>query len=153
MYLLSVILLLFVLPTGFVLGEKLLFASALGWMPLIGKWFVFWAVGVRLLLAGLTQVSRPEFTAKRIFEIEDSSVWPIVREVGFGNISMAVLGLASLWNASWVVPAALVGGLYYGLAGLVHVARGGGNPKEQTAMVTDLAMFLVLAAFVIWSLA
>ena len=41
MYLLSILLLLVVLPIAFVPGEKLLFASALGWIPLIGKWFVF----------------------------------------------------------------------------------------------------------------
>jgi hypothetical protein len=29
-------------------------------MPLVGRWFVFWAVGARLLLAGLMQVARPE---------------------------------------------------------------------------------------------
>lgn len=80
-------------------------------------------------------------------------VWPLVREVGFGNISMGVLGIASLFFVGWAVPAALVGGLYYGLAGLVHVARKGGNAIEQTAMITDLLMFLVLGSFVVWSLA
>jgi hypothetical protein len=55
-------------------------------------------------------------------------------------------------NIRPVVPAALVGGLYNGLAGLVHVVRSGGNPMEQTAN-GHLVMFLVLATFVIWSLA
>jgi hypothetical protein len=86
-------------------------------MPLMGRWFVFWAVGVRLLLSGVIQVVRPDFTSKRIFEIEDPRVFGIVREVGFGNIAIGTIGLASLINIGWVVPSAVAGGLYYGLAG------------------------------------
>ena len=36
-------------------------------VALIGKWFVFWAVGVRLLLASSRQVAQPAFTAQTIF--------------------------------------------------------------------------------------
>ena len=34
-----------------------------GLMPLVGKWFVFWAVGARLFIAGIRQVIQPAFTA------------------------------------------------------------------------------------------
>jgi diacylglycerol kinase len=46
------------------------------------------------------------------------------------------------------VPAAIVGGLFYGLAGLGHVVRKERNFKEQAALVSDVAIFLVLAVFV-----
>jgi hypothetical protein len=46
-----------------------------------------------------------------------------------------------------VVPAAVVGGLYYGLAGLGHLFRRG-NLKEQFALWSDLAIFALLAVFV-----
>jgi hypothetical protein len=61
---------------------------------------------------------------------------------------MGTLGLLSLAHASWVVPAAIVGGLYCGLAGLGHLVREGRNFKEQTALVSDLLIFLLLAGFV-----
>jgi len=48
-----------------------------------------------------------------------------------------------------MVPAAIVGGLYYGLAGLGHVARKGRNLNEQTALVSDLLVFILLCAFVV----
>jgi len=152
MYSAAVLLLLFVLPTASVLAEKLVFQSAAGWMPLVGRWFVFWAVGVRLFMAGVMQVARPDFTSQRIFEIKDPTVFGIVREVGFGNLAMGTIGLASLIYTGWVVPAAVAGGLYYGLAGVGHHVRGGGNFLERTAMISDYLIFALLAAFVAWSL-
>jgi hypothetical protein len=51
-----------------------------------------------------------------------------------------------------VVPAAIVGGLYYGLAGIGHVMRGERKIKEQIALVSDLAIFVFLAIFVLFQL-
>jgi hypothetical protein len=116
-------------------------------MWLVGKWFVFWGCGARLFLAGLMQTMRPEFTSKSIFEIEAPAAYAIVREVGFANLAMGLLSLLSLAKPSWVIPAAIVGGLYYGLAGLGHLFRHG-NLKERVALWTDLGMFVILAIFV-----
>lgn len=55
-----------VFPIGFILGERFLFRTAVDILPLIGKWFVFWTVGVRLFTAGLRQIWRPQFTAQKI---------------------------------------------------------------------------------------
>ena len=147
MYLVSIILLLFVLPTACVVVD-VLWAGGADLLLLIGKWFVFWAVGVRLFIAGLRQVVQPRFTSESIFESKDPAAFAIVREVGFGNLSMGTLGLASLAKSGFLVPAALVGGLYYGLAGAGHLLRGGRNFAGQTAMISDLFMFVVLAVFV-----
>lgn len=149
MYLAAIVLLMLVLPVGSVLVEGLTQASA-GWLVLIGKWFVFWAVGVRLLLAGLMQTLRPQFTAERIFDVQAPAAHDMVREIGFGNIAMGTIGALSLWLSGWLLPAAVAGGLYYGLAGLGHVARGGGNAMERVAMVSDFFIFAVLALFVAW---
>jgi uncharacterized protein DUF6790 len=148
MYLISIILLMFVLPLLSVAAEAPMLPDAAALMALVGKWFTFWAVGVRLFLAGMTQVFRPQFTAESIFDLKDPGALGIVREVGFANLAMGTLGLLSLANASWVLPAAIVGGFYYGLAGLGHIVRKNRNFKEQTALVADLLIFLLLAAFV-----
>jgi hypothetical protein len=152
MHFAAVLLLMFVLPSASVLAEKLIFQSTTGWMFLVGRWFVFWAVGARLLLTGVMQLVRPDFTSKRIFDIEHPSVFAIVREVGFGNIAIATIGLASLIYMSWVLPAAVAGGLFYGLAGVGHQLRGGGNLLERTAMISDYLIFALLAVFAAWSL-
>jgi hypothetical protein len=71
-----------------------------------------------------------------------------VREIGFGNLAIGTLGLASLAKPGWVLPAALAGGLYYGLAGIGHILRTPLNLMEQIALVSDLAIFALLAVFV-----
>lgn len=148
MYLLSIVLLLGVFPVVSVAVDALAFHGAADLVGTVGRWFVFWAVGVRLLVAGLRQVAQPQFTAVTIFEIKEPAAAAIVCEVGFANLAMGTLGLASFAIPAWVVPAALVGGLYYGLAGLGHLARPQRNTHEQVALVSDLLIFVLLAAFV-----
>ena len=92
MYTLMIVLLMFVFPIASILAEVFLFRSASAIMPLIGKWFVFWPVGVRLFTAGLSQVLRPQFTTEKILRIKDSNQFIIVQELGFANLSMGILG-------------------------------------------------------------
>jgi hypothetical protein len=106
-------------------------------------------VGVRLFLAGIRQVLQPSFTAVEIFEIHEPKALKIVRELGSANLSMGFLGLCSLWHKEWLIPATIVGGLYYGLAGLGHVPQPRKNAKEYTAMISDGFAFLVLWAFIL----
>jgi hypothetical protein len=149
MYLASIVLLMLVLPAAGVIVEALWFGSAADVMLLVGKWFVFWAVGVRLFIAGVRQVAQPQFTAESIFEIKDRAAFGIVRELGFANLSTGTLGLASLAVPAWVVPAAVVGGLFYGLAAAGHAFRGKRNFNEQTALISDIFAFVILAVFVV----
>ncbi len=146
MYVASIILLLFVLPAGSVVIEAFWRGGA-DLMPLVGKWFVFWGVGVRLFLAGIRQVAQPQFTAVDIFAIKDRAALAIVREIGFGNLAMGTLGLLTLARPAWLIPAAIVGGLYYGLAGVGHLLRGERNFAENAALVSDFFIFVVLAVF------
>ena len=146
MYFISLLLLLLVIPATSVAIEAMHVGAGADIMGLVGKWFVFWACGVRLFVAGIMQTMHPEFTAKSIFEIDAPAARAIVREVGFGNLAMGTLGLATILEPSWAVPAAIVC-FYYGLAGFGHVFRRG-NLKEQVALWSDLAIFLLLAVFV-----
>ena len=150
MYLLSVVLLLAILPAGSVIVEVVRAPHAAILMALIGKWYVFWAGGVRLCLAGIRQLSRPRFTAVEIFDLDNVKAFAIVREVGFANFAMGTLALSTLFRAAWLLPAAIVGGLYYGLAGLGHGLREGRSPHETVAMISDGFAFLVLLAVVVY---
>ena len=148
MYLASIVLLMLVLPAAGVIAEALWFGTAADVMPLVAKWFVFWAVGVRLFIAGVRQVAQPQFTAESIFEIKDRAAFAMVGELGFANLSTGTLGLANLAVPAWVAPAAIVGGLFYGLAAAGHAFRGKRNFKEQTALISaDIFAFVILAVF------
>src|SRR5271166_4609900 len=59
MYLVSVILLLLVFPAASVAVELAWSPHGARIMPLIGRWYVFWAGGIRLFIAGLRQVLQP----------------------------------------------------------------------------------------------
>ena len=114
-YIVIVGLTMFVLPAGSILVEWSLDQSSLLW--LIGKWFVFWAVGVRLLLAGARQYFQPAFTARDILGIDSSGVFVLVRELGGANAAAGVIGLASIILPIFVLPSAIGSGIFYFVAG------------------------------------
>ena len=145
MYLLANALFLLILPLASVLIELEAWHSPWGGGALVAKWFVFWAVGGRVFTAGLRQAIQPRFTARDIFAIQDPKALILVQELGFANLATGTLGIAALFKPSWVGPAALVGGLFYGLAGMRHLGKSGKNRLETTATVTDLYAFVVLA--------
>lgn len=108
----------------------------------IGIWFVFWAVGIRLLIAGIRQISKPAFTAS-IFSISSSESYPIIRELGFANVTMGITASLSLFYTSFYVPGLLLGLLYFGLAGFMHVSKKAASFNEGVALVSDLYVFIV----------
>ena len=149
MYLFALVLFMLVLPVGSIAAELFLLRSSSGVIVLIGKWFVFWAVGARQLLAGVRQTIRPELTSDAIFGIKGRKPFPIVQELGFANLSMGALGLASIASQGLVHASATVSGLFFGLAGIRHLLREKKTSAQQIATVSDLGLFAVLVCYLI----
>ena len=147
MYRSAIIVLMGVLPVASIAIDFLARHGDADLRLLIGKWFVFWAVGVRLILAGARQLTGPSFAAETIFGVRDKAALPIVQELGMGNLSIGLLGALALVHAGWIVPAAIAGTLFYGLAGINHLLRSGRNAHQNMAMVSDLIAFVVLAGY------
>jgi hypothetical protein len=150
MYLIVVAVSMFLAPLVSVAAEYWSSAATFDLLGAAGKWLTFWAVGVRLFLTGINQAFRPGFTARGIFGVEDPRALGLAREIGFGNVAIGALGLASLPRPEWTIPAAAAGGIFYGLAGFMHVAKPERNAKEGIALVSDLLVFAVLAAFIVF---
>ena len=148
MYLLAVALLMFVFPLLSVVVEVVLKNNHAAPVALVAMWFIFWAIGVRLFTAGLRQIIKPGLTAEGILGIKDKASWPLVRELGFANVSMGLAGIISLWQPDWRPAVALVGGLFLLLAGLEHLAKKK-NFEENVAMYSDLAIGKVMAVYLI----
>jgi hypothetical protein len=146
-YLATVILLMAVFPIGSIGADHFYFHNAAPPMLLVGKWFVFWAVGVRLFAAGLRQYFQPRFTAEQIFHITSADALPLVRELGVANFATGIAGIASLAKPSFVLPVAIIAGIFYGVAGIRHAAEKGKSRNENIAMISDLFAFLVFAAY------
>ena len=113
------------------------------------KWFVFFGIGCRLGSAGLKQIIRPQFTAQEIFKMTTKEAVPIVREIGLANICFAFIAVLSLFIPGFRMPAAVAGGMYFGLAGLLHVFKKRESRSEVFAMVSDLFIFAVLAVLLL----
>jgi hypothetical protein len=149
MYVPMVVALMLVVPLSFVAGQLLLnqhgMLTVVTIIPIIAKWYVFWAVGVRLGLAGLRQIIQPRYTAETILGMKSGESLLLVRELGIANTALGSLGLATFFAPSWLLPAALAGAIFYAIAGINHVLHQPRNKLQNVAMVSDLFAGLVLA--------
>ena len=147
MYGAMILLTMAILPIGSILIEAKVGGGSATSLPLIGKWFVFWVVGVRLFIAGVSQAMNPGYTAA-LLDVKETTSFITIQELGFANIAMGTLGLLALFNPHWVTPGAVAGGLFLGLAGVRHVLKGERSGKENIAMISDLAAAAVLVYYV-----
>jgi hypothetical protein len=146
MYVVIVVSFAIVLPVVSVLTDH--FSTGTAIPLLLAKWLVFWAVGGRLFSAGIRQVSNPRYTAEVILGLKTKEPWIVVRELGFANIAIGTIGLASLAFNAWRAPAAVAGCLYYGCAGVQHVFSKHRTRLETVAMISDLYLCAALACAV-----
>jgi hypothetical protein len=135
MYLFVVVALMFVLPIGSVVADIVLQGTPLS-LALVGKWFVFWSVGVRLLSAGIKQVLQPDYTARVVFGFKGGEALLVIRELGFANVAIGSVGVATLFFPAWMPAAALVGAVFFGLTGVNHVLQAHRGRVESIAMVS-----------------
>ncbi len=150
-YLIMNMLFLFILPIICIVVEILIEKESPDWM-LIGKWFIFWAVGIRLFTAGIRQSSNPEFTATSILHMKTAESFVIIRELGFANIALGVMGILSVINNNWRILAAVIGGIFFGLAGIQHLFKKPDSRNEFIAMCYDMAVFLVIVFYLLFTL-
>ena len=141
-----IVLLMLILPAVSI-GLDYNYHQTLSLFLLMGKWVVFWSIGFRLLLAGLRQTAKPEFTAKQIFNLDGNDSLVVIRELGFANICFGSLAIISIFIPFWRSAAAFCGGLYMGIAGIYHIIKKPSGLNEIIAMVSDLFVFVVLAIY------
>ncbi len=144
MYASMVVALMLVVPIGCTLYEVLHFNHGAFAFSILLKWLVFWAVGVRLLLAGGRQMLQPGYTATVVLGIKGDECRRVIRELGFGNAAIGSLGIGSLFADGWLLPAATAGAVLYGLAGVNHFLHKARGMNENVAMVTDVLVAVVL---------
>jgi hypothetical protein len=147
MYIGMLIVLMLIFPTASIALEVFVHNHGVLDVSVVGKWFVFWAVGMRLLIAGLRQIVQPRYTAEAILGVKDPDAILIVRELGFANTAIGSAGLRSLYLAGWVLPVAVIGAIFYGLAGINHVTHGSRNTLQNVAMTSDFFAAVVLLIF------
>ncbi|WP_168203869.1 DUF6790 family protein [Humibacter ginsenosidimutans] len=115
------------------------------------KWWAFWGVGTRLVLAGIVQVSGGGPTSAVLGggtpSIQEKQ---LTSELGVANIGMGVAGLLAL-VPGWTLPAAAAGGVFLLIAGILHLPKKNKNPQETVATYTDLLVGVVIVVFAIYT--
>ena len=102
---------------------------------------------VRLFIAGVRQIIKPAFTAKEIFNISSEESFVIVKELGYSNFCMGLMGIFSVFNPCWTLIIAIGGGLYFGLAGVQHMTKKPVSTNETIALISDIWIFGVMLLY------
>ena len=144
MYASLVIALMLVVPIGCTLYEVFHTNHGVFSFGILLQWLVFWAVGVRLLLAGFRQIFQPRYTAEVVLGLKGDDCKRVIRELGFANMAIGCIGAWSLFSGSWLLPAAIAGAVFYGLAGVNHFLHKARGMNENVAMVSDVLVAVVL---------
>jgi hypothetical protein len=147
MYVLIVAALMFVFPVVSILIDTVFRDHGVLFAASVGKWFVFWAVGIRLLMAGLRQIFQPRYTAEVILGIPGEDSLLLVQELGFATTAIGCIGAGSIFAPGWIGPTAVAGAIFYGLAGINHASHKKRNRLQNTAMVSDLFVAVVLVIY------
>ena len=109
-----------------------------------GKWWVFWGVGTRLLVAGIAQMSGKGPTTAILGATAPSvQEKQLTSELGMANVAMGFAGLFAL-VPGWALPAGLAGGVFLLIAGFMHVPKKNKNGQETLATWTDLLVGVVV---------
>jgi len=145
----SIIMLMFILPIASVIIERLISEKNFALWDSVGKWFLLWSIGVRLLTAGLKQVVNPWFTLQAIFNINNCESYVVVRELGISNICKGLVGIISFFIPQWRVVGAFMGGLYFGIAGLQHIIKKQDSTNERVAMFSDVFLFIIMTTYIL----
>ena len=117
-----------------------------------GKWWVFWGVGTRLLVAGVAQLSGKGPTSAILGAAAPSiQETQLTRELGMANLTIGLAGLLAL-VPGWALPAGFAGGIYLLIAGIMHLPKKGKNPQESLATWTDLLVGVVVVVLAVYVL-
>ncbi|WP_157480328.1 hypothetical protein [Leifsonia sp. Root227] len=114
-----------------------------------GKWWVFWGVGTRLLVAGIAQVSGRGPTTEILGATAPSvQEKQLTRELGTANVGMGAAGLLAL-VPGWALPAGIAGGIFLLIAGIMHLPKKGKNAQESLATWTDLLVGIAVVVLAV----
>jgi hypothetical protein len=137
MYIAIVVGLMLIFPVASIALDCLMHDHGVLNVAVVAKWFVFWAVGVRLFVAGLRQIVQPRYTAETILGVKDPDATLIVRELGFANTAIGSAGVASICLAGWTSPLGVIGAIFYSLAAINHVMHKRRSKIQNAAMISD----------------
>ncbi len=150
-YLLTTALFVILFPVISICGEAIIKRISVD-PGLTGKWFIFWVAGVRLSFTGIKHIYRRGAAPAAFFYGEKKENFLMIRELGFANITIGVMGMLSVVNSNWRQIAGLAAAIFFGLSALQHFFIKPVNGKEMAIMVTDIIVFAILLLYLFFTL-
>jgi len=88
---------------------------------IIGNWFIFWSIGIRLFTTGLMQIFNPVYTANLLqLNLND---FIVIRELGLSNFSIGLLGIISFFKHGLQKYVCLYILIFFSGASIIHITR------------------------------
>jgi hypothetical protein len=117
----------------------------------IGKWFIFWSLGIRLVIAGLMQLVNPAYT-NNLLQLGLSD-FIIIRELGLANLSIGLLCTISFIKKSLQGYVCLYMFIYFTGASILHILRIGSiNFDEFITLITNVILVIIALYGIIYSI-
>ena len=109
---------------------------------IIGKWFIFWALGIRLVIAGLMQLFNPIYTNNLLqLNLND---FIIIQELGLANFSIGLLCIISFFKKLLQKYVCLYMFIFFIGASTLHIIRIKNiNFDELITLVTNIILIVV----------
>lgn len=114
---------------------------------LVGKWFIFWTVGIRFLVAGFTQVIRQ---GRGALILQGDTTGGFGKVLGLVKMLLAGMAFLCVMKDSWSLLAAITVGVYVGLAGFQHDFKKPNTAEGWISMVYDMIVFTVITTCLVF---
>jgi hypothetical protein len=116
-----------------------------------GKWFIFWSLGIRLVIAGLMQLFNPAYT-NSLLQLGLSD-FIVIRELGLANFSIGLLCTISFIKKSLRGYVCLYMFIFFTGASILHILRIDSiNFDEFITLVTNIILVIISLYGIIYSL-
>ncbi len=113
----------------------------------IGKWFIFWAIGIRCLVAGIVQLFSPGFGSENTAE---ASSFIYIQELGLANCCFGICASISIFLPKHRLYMT-AGAFSIGMAAILHFFRSGLDAgisfDEKTALISDICVLALLLSY------
>jgi len=116
---------------------------------LLGKWFMFWTIGIRLLIKGFVQVIRSRRNGNSSLLSKDET-WEVAKILGLAKMALAGMGFLCVVNDQWSLLATITVGVYLGLTGFQHDFKRPSTTTGWMNMSYDVLVFSVIAVCLVF---
>jgi len=110
---------------------------------IIGNWFIFWSIGIRLFTAGLMQIFNPVYTANLLrLNLND---FIVIRELGLSNLSIGLLGIISFYKHGLQKYVCIYILIFFSGASIIHITRllQYSNFDEIITLITNIFIIMI----------